>query len=116
MSDGILVKIKRDPLSGMTREEYKQLLVKKLRGRVREAYIFGSFNTDNFGRFSDVDLILVCDTASPFVERGLDFYDIQDLVPATDILVYTADEFEKIMSDQSTGFWKSVKESMVRIL
>jgi len=116
MNKGILVKIERDPLSGLTREEYKELLKKKLRGRVVEAYIFGSFNNHNFNRFSDIDLLLVSDTAKPFVERGLDFSDIQDMVPATDILIYTPGEFRKIMSEEPAGFWKSVRESMVRII
>jgi predicted nucleotidyltransferase len=116
MNKGILVKIERDPLSGLTREEYKELLKNKLKGRVVEAYIFGSFNTPDFNRFSDIDLLLVSDTAKPFLERGLDFSDIQDMVPATDILVYTPAEFGKIMSEESAGFWKSVKGSMVRIL
>ncbi len=116
MSDSVLVKINRDPLSGMTKGEYKEHLAAKLRGRVSEAYIFGSFNTGNFNRFSDVDLLLVCDTERPFIERGIDFFDIYDLVPATDILVYTPEEFRVIMHEESTGFWKSVKESMVRIL
>jgi len=116
VNKSILVKIERDPLSGLTREEYKELLKKRLQGRVVEAYIFGSFNTPDFNRFSDIDLLLVSDTAKPFVERGLDFSDIQDMVPATDILVYTPAEFSKIMSEEPTGFWKSVKGSMVRII
>jgi len=116
VNKSILVKIERDPLSGLTREEYKELLKKRLQGRVVEAYIFGSFNTPDFNRFSDIDLLLVSDAAKPFVERGLDFSDIQDMVPATDILVYTPAEFSKIMSEEPAGFWKSVRESMVRIL
>jgi len=116
VNKSILVKIERDPLSGLTREEYKELLKKRLQGRVVEAYIFGSFNTSDFNRFSDIDLLLVSDTAKPFLERGLDFSDIQDMVPATDILVYTPAEFSKIMSEEPTGFWKSVKGSMVRII
>jgi len=116
VNKSILVKIERDPLSGLTREEYKELLKKRLQGRVVEAYIFGSFNTPDFNRFSDIDLLLVSDTAKSFVERGLDFSDIQDMVPATDILVYTPAEFSKIMSEEPTGFWKSVKGSMVRII
>lgn len=116
MNRSILVKIERDPLSGLTRKEYKELLKKRLQGRAVEVYIFGSFNTPDFNRFSDIDLLLVCDTCKPFVERGLDYSDIQDMVPATDILVYTPDEFRKIMSEEPAGFWKSVRESMVRII
>jgi len=116
MNKDILVKIGRDPLAGLTREEYVDLLKKKLRGRVSEAYIFGSFNTSDFNRFSDIDLILICDTRNPFVERGIDFYDIQDLAPATDILVYTPDEFCNIMKEEPVGFWKSARGSMVRII
>ncbi len=94
----------------------KNELVGKLTGRVIEAYIFGSFNNDTFSRFSDIDLLIVSDSSKPFMERGRDFNDLLDSVPATDILVYTPDEFRNIMEKEPAGFWKSVRENMVRII
>ncbi len=116
MKNDILVKIERDPLFGMSRDEYVNRLKNVLSGRVEEAYIFGSFTRDDFGRFSDIDLILVCETSEPFVERATSFHDLLDLVPTTDILVYTPSEFKNIMDNAHTGFWKSVKAGMVRII
>lgn len=116
MNDDVLVTIPRDPLFGLTAEEYLEKIKMLLAGRVREAYIFGSFMGDNFGKFSDIDLILVCDTSLPFVERTRKFMDIPDLVPSTDVLVYTPDEFASLMDAPAVGFWKSVKDSMVRIV
>ncbi len=116
MKNDILVKIDRDPLFGMSRDEYVNRLKNVLSGRVTEAYIFGSFTRDDFGRFSDIDLILVCDTSLPFLERAASFHDLLDLVPTTDILVYTPSEFEYIMENANTGFWKSVKAGMVRVI
>jgi len=52
----------RDPLSGWSPEEYEAELRRILTGRVGAAYFFGSYGTRDFGRDSDVDLILVSDT------------------------------------------------------
>jgi|SRR6056297_77698 len=116
MKNDILVKIERDPLFGMSRNEYMNRLKNVLSGRVEEAYIFGSFTRDDFGRFSDIDLILVCETTIPFVERATCFQDLLDLIPTTDILVYTPEEFKKIMNSADAGFWKSVKAEMKKII
>ena len=70
------------------------------------------FNADG----SDVDLILVVKTGTPFTKRPADFSDLYDLGPTLDLLVYTPDEFARLTRDPSPGFWKSVTESMVRFL
>ncbi len=116
MSDNVLVTLDRDPLFGMTRESYVARLKSVLAGRVNELYVFGSFTGEGFDRFSDIDLIIICETDIPFVERSFLFSDLLDLVPATDILVYTPDEFSELMNNAYTGFWKSVKQSMVKII
>jgi predicted nucleotidyltransferase len=116
MNKSILVRIDRDPLFGMTREEYIEELIKKLKGRVTEAYIFGSFNGNGFGRFNDIDLLLITDSSMSFVKRPEEYSDLLDLIPSTNILVYTPEEFRAIMEKEPVGFWKSVRESMVRII
>jgi hypothetical protein len=50
------------------------------------------------------------------VERAGRFHGLLDIVPSTDILVYTTEEFRKIMESDTTSFWKNVKETMKRIL
>lgn len=116
MSDDILISISRDPLFGMTREDYISKLQNRLQGRVDEGFFFGSFTGADFNKFSDIDIILVAETGKPFHLRSLDFADILDLVPSTDILVYTRSELDTMLSSADTGFWKSVKESMVRFI
>jgi predicted nucleotidyltransferase len=86
-----------------------------LAGRVKEAFFFGSYGTSDFGRDSDIDIVLVVETVKPFLERALAFGDIMDLVPGTDLLVYTPEEFSKLTSDPSPGFWTSAVASMKRI-
>jgi predicted nucleotidyltransferase len=116
MPDPIIVWNTRDPLFGRTPEEYEAELKRLLAGRVQAAYLFGSYGTSEFGRDSDIDLILVVDTAEPFLDRPLEFPDLIDLVPSTDLLVYTPEEFANLTTDPSPGFWKSVVASLRRII
>ncbi len=116
MSSDILISVNRDPLFGMTREEYISTLKSRLAGRVEEGFFFGSFTGPDFSKFSDIDIILVSKTDKPFHLRALDFADLLDIIPSTDILVYTSSELETLLSSAETGFWKSVKESMVRFI
>lgn len=106
----------RDPLLGRSPEEFERLLRERLEGRVREAWIFGSYGTGAFGPDSDVDLMLVVETDLPFLERALGFADVIDLVASMDLLVYTPDEFRKLTEDPSPGFWKDVVASMRRLV
>ncbi|MDA8426803.1 MAG: nucleotidyltransferase domain-containing protein [Treponema sp.] len=116
MADPIIVWNTRDPLSGRTGAEYEAELKRILAGRVQAAYFFGSYGTPEFGRDSDIDLILVVDTATPFLDRALDFPEVLDLVPSTDLLVYTPAEFASLTTDPSPGFWTSVAASLRRIM
>lgn len=116
MADPIIIWNTRDPLFGRTSEEYESELKRILDGRVRAAYFFGSYGTPEFGRDSDIDLILVVDTAKPFLDRALDFPEVFDLVPSTDLLVYTPEEFASLTTVPSPGFWTSVVASLRRIL
>ncbi len=116
MDNNILLKIDRDPLFGMTRELYQDKLKSILSGRADEVYFFGSITGDAFNKFSDIDIIIVKETDKPFHERAIDFSDLLDLIPTTDILVYTRSELDNLLAEGVTGFWKSVKESLVKFL
>lgn len=112
----ILVKIENDPLCGYTKEEFSNVLKSSLAGRVEEAWLFGSYTGNSFGKFSDIDLILVCETKLSFQLRNRMFDDLYDLGPEMDILVYTPLEFSDLKSNPSTGFWKTVTETMVQLV
>jgi hypothetical protein len=83
---------------------------------VEAAYTFGSHGTKHFGPDSDVEMLLVVRTEKTFVERAPDFAGIIDLVPGMDLPVYTPEEFQKLPSDPSPGFWTSVAASMRRVV
>ena len=112
----IIVWNTRDPLGGLSPEGFEAEFKRLLDGRVREAWIFGSYGTPAFCRDSDIDVFLVTDTTKPFIERALDFDDLRDLVPDMDIIVYTPEEFSTLTTDPSPGFWRSAVASMRRIL
>ncbi len=91
--------------------DFEASLVDRLRGRVDAAYVFGSYGTPAFKPGSDVDLILVMETELPFVERPRLFADLYQLYPVLDLLVYRADELERLLGEP-VGFWASVRDSM----
>ena len=98
------------------RERVISFLVDNLRSAgVREAYIIGSFAGDRCGPWSDIDLIIVQETARPFTERAKDFLNLFDLGIPLDILVYTPEEFKSLLTGES-GFWKDVRRNRLRIL
>ncbi len=82
---------------------------------VQKAYIFGSLVSGKTHPWSDVDLILVVDSNEPFVERPRRFWNLLKLGLPLDILVYTPSEFRALW-ENPVGFWRSVRESHVRIL
>jgi hypothetical protein len=60
--------------------------------------------------------MLVVDTDKPFLERGRSFFDVMDLALAMDLIVYTPQEFQKLTTDPSPGFWASAVASMRRLV
>ena len=116
MSKKILVRTERDPLFGLTPNETIEYLRKALEGRAEEAYLYGSFGTGDFNRHSDIDLIIVCNTDAPFVERGNAFADLRQKLPSIEALVYTPEEFTSLTADPTAGFWRTVTATMRRIM
>jgi predicted nucleotidyltransferase len=60
-----------------------------------QAVLFGSYARGTADLASDLDLILVWDTALPFFDRYRAFVDILDAFPGTDLLIYTPSELEE---------------------
>jgi predicted nucleotidyltransferase len=115
MPDDIIIWNTRDPLYGRTPAEFEAEVKRVLDGRVEAAYIFGSYGTSEFGRDSDIDMMLVVKTEKPFLDRAMGFGDLLDIVPSMDLLVYTPEEFASLTEDPSPGFWASAVASMRRI-
>lgn len=116
MNDEVLVKPTRDPLFGNTRAELTQRFREALSGRVAAAYYFGSFAEDRMTSDSDIDMLLVVETATPFLERNREFSDLLDIVPSMDILVYTPEEFRSLTDQPAVGFWRSTVASLRRFV
>ncbi len=103
-------------LKGLNRETYLEVLREKLKGRVKEAWLFGSLaRADSAATAHDVDLILVAEGNEPFHRRALQFSDIADLAASTDILVYTPDEWARLSTEEG-GFWGDVNRTRLRII
>lgn len=89
----------------------------KLKGRVTAAYVFGSASTGEITPESDIDLILIKEFVTcPFPQRAMEFADLFEVYPKLDILVYTPAELEQQLADSELGFWKSVRQSMKKIV
>ncbi|MBT3274413.1 MAG: nucleotidyltransferase domain-containing protein [Spirochaetales bacterium] len=116
MRDPGLLRQSPDPLFGRTQNEVLTFLTTGLQGKVHSAYYFGSFLSERFTRHSDIDLIIVKDTDIPFLERPLEFDYLREFALSLDILVYTLAEFEKLITDPSPGFWRTVTREMVRFI
>lgn len=104
------------PLRLRSKKEFIELLKNRLRGRVEEAYIFGSIARDDFDNLSDLDLILIAETDKKFVNRFKDFEDIFELAPDLDLLVYTRGEFDAIRQSPPSPFWELVFKEAERVL
>ncbi len=94
----------REPLRGRTQAEFEAELRRLLVGRVEAAYIFGSYGTPEFGRDSDVDMMLVAETDASFLDRASEYPELSGLVPDMDLLVYTPTEFASLTEDPLPGF------------
>lgn len=96
---------------GTPPQDFEEKLCARLRGRVERVHIFGSYGTPDFRIGSDIDLILVVETALPFIERARQFMDLHEIYPRMDILVYTSAELNALLSEP-IGFWASVKKTL----
>jgi predicted nucleotidyltransferase len=79
-----------------SRESLLRLLSRRLRGRVKAAYIFGSIARGDADADSDLDLVIVADTHAPWPERGHAFLDLGELGVPVDVVVYTPGEWQRM--------------------
>jgi len=77
------------------------------------AILFGSYARGEADAWSDVDLLIVCETPYPFVERFRSFLDVLDAFPGADLLVYTPDEFAELRSRR--GFLERAQREGIRL-
>jgi len=102
------------PIGSLSYHEFKVRIENRLSGRASSVFLFGSVVT-NTSMANDVDIIIVKETSVPFIERAREFFDLYDIACPIDILVYTPSEFQKLLNDDSSSFWRSVKLSLDKV-
>lgn len=76
---------------------------------VDKVILFGSLVDGRIGSTSDIDLIIVDNTDKRFLDRLGDIYSAIQPRVATDLLVYTPDEIERLVEESSF-----VREAVLR--
>jgi uncharacterized protein len=76
-----------------------------------KAYLFGSRARGDAAAESDVDLIIVADTGLPFVDRCKDYFGLFQASPAAlEMLVYTPEEFRRMLDNDNPFLVKAMEE------
>lgn len=76
--------------------------------------LFGSAARGRTDRLSDLDLIVVAEQVAPrFLDRIADAYDLIDPRYALDILIYTPQEYEKMLDDENPLLEAAEREGRV---
>src|SRR5262245_46957858 len=81
--------------------------------RARKAIAFGSVARGAADAGSDLDLIVIADTTRPFFERHKDFAGLYDVWPRIDLLIYTPDEFARMIEEERPLITHALAEGVV---
>jgi HEPN domain-containing protein/predicted nucleotidyltransferase len=102
-------------LSGPPRfavEDVRRVVARACRREgARRAILFGSYARGDADAYSDVDLLIVCETPRPWLERHRVFADVLDAFPGSDLLIYTPAELEEVRA--RSGFIDRVERAGV---
>jgi len=95
-------------------EELLTLVVERLKPmKPKKVILFGSYAKGEADEFSDLDIIVVAETNLKFIDRIGKAIELIDLPMAVDCLVYTPDEFEKMIKDENPFIQKALEEGIV---
>jgi predicted nucleotidyltransferase len=81
--------------------------------RARKVIAFGSVARGEADAWSDLDLIVVADTTRPFFERFKDFAGLYEVWPRLDLLVYTREEFARMIDEENPLVRRALEEGVV---
>ena len=79
------------------------------------AYVFGSVAAGTADEHSDIDVILVRDTALPFFDRVREIMDLRLEFGAADMLIYTPAELDEMLAEEGRYFFKHAVRTGYRI-
>jgi predicted nucleotidyltransferase len=72
------------------------------------AYVFGSVAAGSTDEYSDIDVLIVRYTDSPFFDRIREIMDLRREFGAADFLIYTPQELESMLLEQGRYFVKEI--------
>ena len=81
----------------------------------RVAYVFGSVAAGTADEHSDIDVVLVRDTALPFFDRVREIMDLRLELGAADLLIYTPAELEEMLGQEGRYFIKQAVRTGYRV-
>jgi DNA polymerase sigma len=81
------------------RNELERILPRLIAAGVEKIILFGSLAKNTVGKSSDIDLIVIKKTDKKFLDRLEELYTHIKPETGIDMLVYTSEEFEQMMSD-----------------
>jgi hypothetical protein len=105
----------RRPSRARFEQELRRIVASLERYRPQKAILFGSFARGDYHALSDVDILIVKETETPFVERigeVLALFDWPDALPV-EPLVYTPMEFERMKREQNPLIERVLAEGIV---
>ena len=82
---------------------------------VRRVGYFGSYARGDWGVGSDLDLVVVMDAVDEPLERRAARFDTTELPVPVDLLVYTAEEWERLASG-SRRFVEAIRHETVWVV
>ena|SRR3989344_3389775 len=81
--------------------------------RPEKIMIFGSAARGEVGEWSDLDVIVIKKTTEPFIRRLRNAPSLLSLSRSCDLLIYTPQEFSKLVKTQSPFVKNILKENRV---
>ena len=97
-----------------TLEQIRELLVPFFsESAAMKAVVFGSYARREADEYSDLDLIIVAKTETPFLERFRDYTGIYKIWRGgLDMLIYTPDEVERMQNEENPFLARACPESI----
>lgn len=90
---GELREARKDYVADLDRSVQRAADVLSKRPEVKRVSVFGSYGRGKRDLLTDLDLLVVMDTAESFIDRLKTLYRLLNLPVDVDILCYTPDEF-----------------------
>ena len=92
-------------------KRFINLIIKKF--NLKKIIIFGSFARGDYHKGSDLDLIIVGEFKERFIDRIGKIIELNDSDLEIDAMVYTEEEFQKMIQDRRPFIEQALEEGIV---